>query len=99
MTAIMVLAFMPVNLQAVNEKGKTMVVTEKAVVSPEETALLARMDEIKAMDVSTLSSVQKKELRHEMRAIKDALNTMSGEIIYISAGGLILVIVLLIILL
>jgi len=99
MTVVMVLAIMPTNLQAVTEKGKTTVVAAKTADSPEEIVLTARLAEIQAMDMSTLNSVQKSQLRHEMRSIKGTLNQMNGGIIYISAGGLILIIILVIILL
>jgi hypothetical protein len=67
---------------------------ESAVVD----ALIARLHEIKTMDKSTLSQVEKKEFRKEVRSTKEALRTHGHGGIYIS-GGAILVIILLIILL
>ena len=59
--------------------------------------LLDRVEEIKAIDKSELSSSERKELRKELREIKSELREM-GAGIYIS-GGALLVIILLIILL
>ncbi len=61
-------------------------------------ALLIRLDEIKAMDISTLTRSEKKELRNEVRSAKKALRNHSYGGVYIS-GGAILIIILLIILL
>lgn len=66
--------------------------------SAEVRILINRVNEIKAMDKSTLSFAEKKELRKELRGIKKEVNRRAGNAIYIS-GGLILLIVLLIILL
>jgi hypothetical protein len=69
--------------------------------SAEVTALIARVNEINAMDKSALSSIEKKALRKELRTIKKDVNERNhhhGGVIYIS-GGVILLIILLIILL
>jgi hypothetical protein len=99
MAAVMMLAFVPAHVQAVTEKGKTTAVAAKTVESPEATILVTRLNVIKAIDMSELSSVEKRALRSEVRSIKATLNQMEGGVIYISAGGLLLVIILLIILL
>lgn len=97
MTVLMVLAIMPSNLQAVTEKGKTTTVAATTVESNEAAVLITRLNEIKAMDMSTLTAVDKKQVRNELRSIRATLNQMDGGIIYISAGGLLLIIILLII--
>jgi hypothetical protein len=99
MAVLMVLAFMPTHLQAATEKGKVTVAAANTVVSAEAKVLITRLDEIKAMDLSKMSSVEKRQLRHEVRSIKATLNQMDGGIIYISAGGLLLILLLLILLL
>jgi hypothetical protein len=99
MTALMMLAIMPSNLTAGTESRKITVATEKTVEAADANALIARLEVIKAMDLSTLSPVEKRQLRNETRAIKGTLNQMDGGVVYISAGGLILVLLLLIILL
>jgi hypothetical protein len=79
------------------------------VVAPEPAkelavkTLLFRINEIKTMDKSKLTSLEKKNLRKELRAIKtelqatEATNSGGGGI-YLSAGGIIIIILLLLIL-
>jgi hypothetical protein len=67
-------------------------------MSEEAVILLARLDEIKAMDFSDLSSKERKELRKEVRAIKSELREL-GSGIYISVGAAIIIILLLILIL
>ncbi len=57
-----------------------------------------RVDEIKAMDKSSLSSSDKKELRKELRGLKKDMATAKGGV-YLSIGAIIIVILLLILLL
>ena len=57
--------------------------------------LINRMEEIKTMDRSNLSFKEKKALRKELRDINGKLKAM--DYIYISAGTLLLIIILLII--
>lgn len=70
--------------------------------NPAETAqvktLLSRLDEIKSLDKSGMSSVEKKNLRMEVRSIKKELKTL-GNGVYLSVGAAILIIILLILLL
>ncbi len=61
-------------------------------------ALIARLHEIKARDVSTMSAPEKKGLRKEVRSIKHQLSGIGGGV-YLSAGAIILIVILLIILL
>ena len=60
--------------------------------------MLARLDEIKAMDKSSLKSSEKKELRKEVREIKSQLRS-TGNGVYLSVGAIIIIILLLILLL
>ena len=109
-------------------EGATDITTTASVKSEEEArvdAQLTRLEEIKAMDLSTLSSAEKNELREEVLSIKNDVeqdsyrdgdhdryrdrdryrDTDRGGYhhghggMYLSAGGAILIIVLLIILL
>lgn len=98
MALFMILAISPVKATAVKEDPKVSVTATKTTVSPEATALLVRLDEIKATDLSDMNAVQKKNLRKEERAIKSQLNDM-GSGLYISAGALIVILLLVIILL
>ena len=79
------------------EKPATSVVS-----TPEQTAkaksLLLRLDEINNMDKSNLDACDKKELRIEVRSIKQQLKSINGGI-YLSAGAVIIILLLLIIIL
>ncbi|MDP4208202.1 MAG: hypothetical protein Q8928_05245 [Bacteroidota bacterium] len=70
--------------------------TEKADAKAK--TLLLRLNEIKAMDKSTLTSYDKKNLRKEVRTIKRELRDISGGV-YLSVGAIVLIILLLVILL
>ncbi len=74
-------------------KANTEIISEA-----EAQKLTSRLDEIKAMDASSMTRKQKRELRHEVNAINETLHTKSGGV-YVSVGALIIIILLLIILL
>lgn len=61
-----------------------------------ESSLLNRLAEIKAMDKSNLSSLEKKSNRKETRSIKKQLRDHSYGGIYISVGAVLLIILILI---
>ena len=67
-------------------------------VPAEVKVMFTRLEEIKKIDKSTLSSVEKKELRKEVRSIKKALRS-SGNGVYLSVGAIIIIVLLLILLL
>lgn len=60
-------------------------------------AIMARLDEIKAMDKSRLSSSEKKQLRKEVRASRERMKEVGGGV-YISAGVIIIILLLIILL-
>jgi len=62
------------------------------------TVLINRLNEIDAMDKSTLNAPEKKALRKEVRTIKKELSTSGGGV-YLSVGALLVIIILLIVLL
>lgn len=66
-------------------------------VPAEVTTMLNRLNEIKKMDKSNLSSSEKKELRTEVKTIKSNLKS-SGHGVYLSVGAIIIIILLLILL-
>jgi Skp family chaperone for outer membrane proteins len=70
----------------------------QSVVSAEAQQVLARIQEIKKMDKSKLSSAEKKSLRKEAHILKIKAKNGNGGI-YISVGALLIVIILLILLL
>lgn len=109
MTALLVLLFSPDQLRADAEPitVPTETSTEVTVTSAEATARIDRLMEIKAMDASTMTASEKRELRKEVRTIRSEMKA-NGEAtvadsrnggIYLSAGGIIIVILLLILLL
>jgi hypothetical protein len=109
MTACMLLLFNSGQLKAAAEYNNwpTATTSSTAVKSTETESRVARLNEIKSMDNSTLSSSEKKELRTETRSIKKEMkaNGESAYIegshggIYVSVGAAILIIILLVILL
>ncbi len=66
--------------------------------SSETGNLLNRLNEINAMNKSNLKSSDKKNLRTEVRSIRDQLRARDGGI-YLSVGAVIIIVILLIILL
>ena len=95
MAVFLSLTFVPQQSKA--EKAPVSTSATKPSESAEANALIARLDEINAMDKSKLNSSEKKQLRKEVRGIKSHLQQMSG--VYISVGAIILIVILLIILL
>ena len=115
-TAIALLLVVPTQLRAENEPApvtvtvpaSVAVTAPAAVASKDASVLVARVEAIKAMDFSTMSSAEKKELRKELRAIKsdlkeskknDVVATSGNGGVYLSVGAIIIVILLLILLL
>lgn len=64
---------------------------------PEVQRMIDRVYEIKAMDMSTLSTAEKKELKNELRTMKKDLKAV--EAIYIPIGTAIIILLLLLLLL
>lgn len=60
-------------------------------------AMVTRLNEIKDMDKSNLSAAERKELRREVRAIKDSVKSSGG--VYISVGAIIIILLILILVL
>ena len=70
---------------------------EEDILSEEELSLLEmRIEEIRDIDKSDLSGEEKKELKNELRDIREQMRKAGG--IYISVGALILILILLVIL-
>ena len=79
-------------------ENPAVLVKSETKLSTEEVALLTkRVEEIRAMDKSEMSSLEKRELRKELKGIKENVRK-SGDVIYISGGTLLLIIVLIILL-
>jgi hypothetical protein len=102
MAVLVMLAFFPTDALArrTSHKVTTYEVTTAGAVQTQESAnpVMARLDEIKAMDFSSLNSSEKRQLRRELRSLKGQLNDFSGGVLYISGGTLLILILLLILL-
>jgi len=101
MATCMSLTFIPLQLiaGAVPEPTSSVVATPpKPAESAEAQALLLRLDEINAMDKTTLNAAEKKNLRKEAKTIKHKLREVGGGV-YLSVGAIIIIALLLIILL
>jgi hypothetical protein len=68
------------------------------IESSKVTLLQNRVSEINAMDFSTLTRLEKRELKKELKGLKRDIKGNGGGV-YISLGGLLIIIILLIILL
>lgn len=91
----LLLLLVPVPANAVTPVATDSIsVAEKAKVND----LLARLDEIRLINRSSILPSERKEVRKEVRSIKEQLRTLNGGV-YISVGALLIVIILLILLL
>jgi len=72
------------------------VATENKLSAEEVSRMNKRVEEIRSMDKSEMTGSEKRELRKESKGIKENVRR-SGEVIYIS-GGTLLIIILIIIL-
>lgn len=97
-TVFLSLTFIPTQLKAGTETIPTSMAATKPIESAAANALLARLNKIKAMDKSKLSSSEKKQLRKEVRSTKKQLKELSGGV-YLSVGAIIIIVLLLILLL
>jgi hypothetical protein len=89
---------MPINGNAEGRPVPNASAPNAAAASVKAETLLKRLDEIKALDQSTLSRSEKQQLRKEVRSIKKELKTNSGGV-YLSVGAAIIIVLLLILLL
>ena len=94
MMMVLSLSILPTTMIAA-EKNPTIVTKE---MPAEIKVMFNRLEEIKAMDKSSLNSSEKKALRKEVRAIKAELQS-SGNGVYFSVGAIIIIILLLILIL
>jgi hypothetical protein len=96
LTALMLFAFVPSQSAAFSDTNKAPVSDTNTLVVRNQ-ILIERLDEIKEMDKSELNRAEKKELRKEVREIKQEINGNRG--VFISVGSLVLIALLLILLL
>ena len=84
-----------INNDGAKEKAAMMSNEEKAARIK---AIEFRVNEIKAMDKSTLSRIEKRELKHELKDMRKEAKVMNGGV-YLSIGAIIIIILLLILIL
>jgi len=92
------LTLLPLQINAATNAPLSSVNAPKPVESAEARVLLLRLDEISKTDASKLNSAEKKDMKKEVRSIKRELKDINGGV-YISAGALILILILMVILL
>jgi hypothetical protein len=92
------LTFIPIQLNASTPTESVTVPAPKPAESAEAKTLELRLNEINAMDKSKMKSAEKKSLRKEVKSINHKLRELGGGV-YMSAGAIILVIILIIVLL
>lgn len=95
MAVCLSLSFIPAQLKA--ESSASSMSSTKSAESAQANALLTRLNAIRAMDKSNLSSAERKSLRNEVRSTRDQLKRIGGGI-YLSAVAIIIIILLLILL-
>jgi hypothetical protein len=71
--------------------------TENKLSDEEVSRLTKRVEEIRTMDKSALTVVEKRALRKELRGIKETVKK-NGGVIYISGGAILIIILILILL-
>lgn len=97
MMMVLSLSILPTTMIAA-EKNPTTVTTTTKEMPAEVKVMFNRLEEIKAMDKSSLTSVQRKALRKEVRAIKANLQA-TGNGVYFSVGAIIIILLILILIL
>ena len=98
LTAVSLLSFVPTTSKAeatTNFKEKIELTAEQA---QQAQVMTNRLEEIKIMDKSEMTRVEKKALRKEVKTIKAAMSDLSGGV-YLSVGAIIIIVLLLILLL
>ncbi len=76
-----------------DSKSITPAATENKLSAEEVSRLTNRVEEIRKMDKSEMTVTEKRELRKELKGIKENVRK-SGEVIYIGGGTLLLIIII-----
>lgn len=98
MTACMLCAALPVQVQAAAETHAIPSAPRNAPATAETRAMEARLYEIRDMNISAMGKAEIKQLRNEVKAIKSDLKA-AGQGVYLSVGAIIIIVLLLILLL
>jgi hypothetical protein len=94
---VLSLTFNPVTLSASSPKPVKVERTSEPTEAAQAKQLIRRLDEIKALDVHKMSAAEKKTLLNEVKTIKGKLEHIGGGV-YISAGALIVILILILLL-
>lgn len=97
MMMVLSLIILPTTMIAAEKNPSAVAATTKEMPA-EVKVMFNRLEEIKAMDKSSLNSSERKALRKEVRAIKADLQA-TGNGVYFSVGAIIIIILLLILIL
>lgn len=81
----------------VSDNNATPVKTENKLSEEEMARLKTRVEEIRDMDKENLTNSEKKDLRHELKGIKENVKN-NGGYVYVGAGTILLIILLVILL-
>jgi len=90
--------FLPLQSKGAAPTEPTSAPAPKPVESTEVKAMELRLNEIKSMDKTNMKSAEKKSLRKEVKTINHKLREISGGV-YLSAGLVILILIVLVVLL
>nr|WP_315251092.1 hypothetical protein [uncultured Flavobacterium sp.] len=97
MVLLVSLSLVPTTITA-SEKDPIEATSKSKELPIEVKNMLNRLEEIKKMDKSNMSRLEKKELRKEVKTIKANLKA-TGNGVYLSIGAIVIIILLLILLL
>ena len=78
-----------------SDKSAVPVKTENKLTAEEVAVMTARVEEIRDMDKSSMTNMEKRELKKELKAIKENVRK-DGGVIYISVGTLLLIVLIII---
>jgi hypothetical protein len=81
-----------------DSKATTPVATENKLSAEEVNRLKTRVEEIRSLDKSEMTVLEKRELRKESKSIKENVRRDGGGYIYLGGGTLLLVLVLILLL-
>lgn len=82
------------DLKSSSDNAAVLTKTENKLSAEEITRLTNRVEAIRNMDKSEMTVTEKRELRKELKGIKENVRK-SGEVIYISGGTILLIILIL----
>lgn len=95
---VILLSLAPSTITA-SEKAPIEVTSKNKELPIEVKNMLTRLEEIKKMDRSNMSRLEKKELRKEVKTIKADLEATGNGGVYLSIGGILIIILLLVLIL